>query len=97
MSARCRFLALPYGDQGLLISKTFYETLGGFKNIPLMEDVELVRRVGRGRLIALHHAAITSAARYRREGYLKRALRNASCLAMWFAGVAPERILRFYR
>ena len=97
VSVRCRFLALPYGDQGLLISKTFYETLGGFKNIPLMEDVELVRRVGRGRLIALHHAAITSAARYRREGYLKRALRNASCLAMWFAGVAPERILRFYR
>lgn len=97
VSARCRFLALPYGDQGLLISRTFYEAIGGFKNMPLMEDVELVRRVGRGRLIALRHAAITSAARYRREGYLKRVMRNASCLAMWFMGVAPERIVRFYR
>ena len=97
VSARCRLLALPYGDQGLLISKTFYEAIGGFKNMPLMEDVELVRRVGRGRLIALRHAAITSAARYRREGYLKRMMRNASCLALWFFGVAPERIERFYK
>ncbi|MEM1200170.1 MAG: TIGR04283 family arsenosugar biosynthesis glycosyltransferase [Pseudomonadota bacterium] len=97
VSARCRFLALPYGDQGLLISKAFYEKVGGFKNIPLMEDVELVRRVGRGRLVGLSHAAVTSAARYRREGYVKRVMRNASCLAMWFAGVAPERIVRFYR
>ncbi|MCP5082853.1 MAG: glycosyltransferase [Alphaproteobacteria bacterium] len=97
VSARCRVLALPYGDQGLLISKAFYEAIGGFKSMPLMEDVELVRRVGRGRLIALRHAAVTSAARYRREGYLKRMMRNASCLAMWFVGVAPERIVRFYK
>ena len=97
VSARCRVLALPYGDQGLLISKAYYEAIGGFKRIPLMEDVELVRRVGRSRLTGLRHAAVTSAARYRREGYMKRMMRNASCLAMWFAGVAPERIVRFYK
>lgn len=97
VSVRCRFLALPYGDQGLLISKTLYEELGGFKDIPLMEDVEFVRRVGRFRLSALHHAAVTSAARYSRDGYGKRMLRNASCLALWFMGVAPERIVRLYK
>ncbi len=97
VSARCRLLALPYGDQGLLISRSFYSKVGGFKTIPLMEDVELVRRVGRRRLIALRHAAITSAKRYRHEGYFKRMARNAGCLTMWFLGVAPERILRFYK
>ena len=97
VSARCRVLALPYGDQGLLISKSFYQSVGGFKDVPLMEDVDFVRRIGRRRLVALRHAAITSAARYRREGYLKRVLRNAGCLAMWFFGVRPERIARFYK
>lgn len=97
VSARCRFLALPYGDQGLLISRAFYEELGGFKDIPLMEDVEFIRRVGRFRLSALRHAAVTSAARYRNEGYLKRVLRNATCLTLWFLGVAPERIAQIYK
>ena len=47
---RCRFLGLPYGDQGLLISRNFYESLGGFELMPLMEDVDFVRRIGRRRL-----------------------------------------------
>lgn len=97
VSARCRLLALPYGDQGLLISKSFYDEVGGFKDIPLMEDVDFIRRVGRGRLSALRHAAVTSAARYRQEGYAKRMLRNAGCLTLWFFGVDPERIVRLYK
>jgi rSAM/selenodomain-associated transferase 2 len=93
---RCRHLALPYGDQGLLISTALYRELGGFRPLPLMEDVELVRRLGRHRLVALAADAITSPARYRREGYAVRSLRNIGCLALYFLGMPPRVILRLY-
>jgi hypothetical protein len=93
---RCRVLGLPYGDQGLLIARPFYDRLGGFRPLPLMEDVELVRRIGRARLAFLSARAITSAARYRREGWLLRSARNLSCLALYFFGVPPRLIRRLY-
>jgi len=94
---RTRALGLPYGDQGLLIARPFYAALGGFRPLPLMEDVDMVRRIGRRRLTMLEAVAVTSAARYRREGYLRRGARNLFCLALYFLGVAPERIARIYR
>lgn len=94
---RTRELGLPYGDQGLLIARDFYTALGSFKPIPLMEDVDLVRRIGRSRLAVLDAAAVTSAARYRKDGYLRRGLRNLACLSLFFLGVDPRRIERFYR
>jgi hypothetical protein len=62
-----------------------------------MEDVALARRIGRARLRPLDAVAVTSAARYRRGGYWRRPLRNLACLALYFLGVPPERIARFYR
>ena len=50
---RCRALALPYGDQGLLIHRDLLTAVGGIRPLPLMEDVDLVRRLGRRRLVAL--------------------------------------------
>lgn len=97
VSLRCSLLSLPYGDQGLLISNDYYQALGGFNPIPLMEDVDLIRRIGRGHLSNMRHAAVTSADRYRRDGYLKRMLTNAGCLTLWMLGVSPERIERIYR
>jgi glycosyltransferase involved in cell wall biosynthesis len=97
VSWRCRLLALPYGDQGLLVSRQLYNEAGGFKPIALMEDVDIIRRIGRARLVFLDADAITSAARYQREGYVRRMCRNMACLAMWFAGVSPDRIARFYK
>lgn len=94
---RGRMLGLPYGDQGLLIARRFYDRLGGFRSLPLMEDVELVRRIGRRRLVQLDIAATTSAARYRRGGYLLRPARNLFCLSLYFAGVPPRLIQRVYR
>ena len=94
---RTWWLALPYGDQGLLIARRHYDEVGGFKPIPIMEDVDIVRRIGRKRLVQLRCSAITSAARYRRDGYLKRMLRNVRCLAMWFLGVAPDKIAKAYK
>ncbi|MEM7430129.1 MAG: TIGR04283 family arsenosugar biosynthesis glycosyltransferase [Pseudomonadota bacterium] len=97
VSLRCALLSLPYGDQGLLISSRHYRKIGGFNPIPLMEDVDLIRRIGRARLSTMHHAAVTSADRYRRDGYLRRMLTNAGCLTLWHLGVSPERIERIYR
>ena len=94
--ARCKLFGLPYGDQGLLISRRLYDRLGGFRPLPLMEDVDLVRRIGRRRLTLLRTRAVTSAARYRRDGYASRAARNAVCLGLYFAGVPPARIARLY-
>lgn len=93
---RCRRLGLPYGDQGLLIFRPFYERVGGFRPLPLMEDVDLARRIGRHRLVELPARAITSAVRYRQGGYLRRSLRNTACLAAWGLGVPPRTIARFY-
>ena len=93
---RCRRLALPYGDQGLLIPTALYRALGGFRPLPLMEDVDLVRRLGRARLEALPVDAITSPARYRRGGYLLRPLRNLGCLTLYFLGVPPAVLRRIY-
>lgn len=96
VARRCRWLALPYGDQGLLIHRDLYVAVGGFRPIPLMEDVDLVRRLGRRRLAALDVPFVTSADRWRRDGWTRRSLRNFGCLALWFLGVPPDRIARLY-
>ena len=94
---RTAALGLPYGDQGLLISRALYDSLGGFRPLPLMEDVDFVRRIGRRRLDMLDVAAVTSAVRYRRSGYLRRSGRNLICLGLYFLGVPPGIIARVYR
>ncbi|NVK19701.1 MAG: TIGR04283 family arsenosugar biosynthesis glycosyltransferase [Methylocystaceae bacterium] len=96
VSWRCRLLGLPYGDQGLLISRKLYEEVGGFREIPLMEDVDIVRRIGKDRLCQLPTRAVTSSVRYRQNGYIKRMLRNVTCLTLYFLGVSPERIVKLY-
>ncbi len=93
---RCRTFGLPYGDQGLLMARPFYRRLGGFRDLPLMEDVELVRRIGRRHLVALDAEAVTSPERYARDGWLARPLRNLSCLALFLSGVPVSTIRRLY-
>jgi rSAM/selenodomain-associated transferase 2 len=93
---RCRWLGLPYGDQGLLLSRHLYEAVGGYRPLPLMEDVDLVRRLGRRRLALLDWPATTSAQRYRRDGWHRRMLRNACCLGLYYAGVPPRLIGKLY-
>jgi rSAM/selenodomain-associated transferase 2 len=93
---RCRALALPYGDQGLLISRALYDAVGGYAAIPLMEDVDLVRRLGRARLKPIGATITASAKRYRRDGYWQRSLRNFLCLSLYFLGAKPARIARLY-
>ena len=96
VALRCRALKLPYGDQGLLISRALYDEIGGFKPLLLMEDVDIVRRLGRSRLTILRPKAVTSASRYRRDGYLKRMMRNTACLGLYYLRVPPRILARLY-
>jgi rSAM/selenodomain-associated transferase 2 len=93
---RCHLLALPYGDQGLLISRKLYHRLGGFRPLPLMEDVDLVRRLKRRELVMLKSRAVTSGERYRREGYFARSLRNLGCILLYYLRVPPRVLARLY-
>jgi rSAM/selenodomain-associated transferase 2 len=93
---RGRVFGLPYGDQGLLIAADFYRSLGGYRPLPLMEDVDFVRRIGRRRLLPLAVAAVTSAERYRAGGWWLRPLRNLAILALYFLGVPPRWLQRLY-
>ena len=93
---RARRLGLPYGDQGLLLSRRLYDAVGGFRPLPLMEDVDLVRRIGRGRIELLPATATTSAARYHHDGWWLRPARNLMCLALWYLGTPPRIVRRLY-
>ena len=96
VAVRCAVLRLPYGDQGLLIPRRTYQRIGGFRELPLMEDVDLLRRLGRSRIVILRSIAVTSAVRYQRDGYLKRIARNLMCLTLYFLRVPPHALLRIY-
>ena len=93
---RCRVLALPYGDQGLLIHRDTLARAGGMRPLPLMEDVDLITRLGRHRLRALRAEALTSAIKWERDGWYRRSGRNLFCLSLWYCGVPPDRIARLY-
>jgi rSAM/selenodomain-associated transferase 2 len=93
---RCLAFALPYGDQGLLIARSLYDEIGGYRPFPLMEDVDIVRRLGRARLKMLRTRAVTSAARYRRDGFARRGARNLALLARFYMGADPAVLAHAY-
>lgn len=96
VSLRCAVLRLPYGDQGLLLPKRLYDSVGGYADLPLMEDVDFVRRLGRRRMLILRPRATTSAVRYRNDGYVRRMARNLSCLTLYKLGAPMRLIVRLY-
>ena len=96
VDVRCAILGLPYGDQGLLLSRAMYERIGGYRPLPLMEDVELVRRIGSKSLVFFRARAITSAEKYRRDGFQARAWRNLFLLARYFLGADPAKLAKDY-
>lgn len=96
---RSRRLGLPYGDQAIFVKKAVFDALKGFKPIPLMEDVDLMRRLNRtgGRIVLLAAKVATSARRWEKEGIVYTTLRNWMLLALFTAGVKPQRLVRWYR
>lgn len=96
VACRCTLFRMPYGDQGLLIPRRLYRRVGGYKPIPLLEDVDINRRIGRSKLVILRSGAITSAIRYKRDGYFKRVVRNWTCLLMYYCRVPIRHIVKLY-
>jgi rSAM/selenodomain-associated transferase 2 len=94
---RWRFTGLAYGDQGLLVRRRVYDAAGGYPETPIMEDVALIQRVARlTRVERLPIPILVDARRWRREGRVRGTLRNATLLALFLAGVAPDRLARWY-
>jgi rSAM/selenodomain-associated transferase 2 len=93
---RCSLLALPYGEQGMLISRKLYERLGGFRALPYMEDVDLVRRLKRGEIALLKSRAVTSAAPYQSEGYFAHGLRNLGLMLLYYLRLPARALARLY-
>ncbi|MEM7663837.1 MAG: TIGR04283 family arsenosugar biosynthesis glycosyltransferase [Pseudomonadota bacterium] len=93
---RARFLGLPYGDQGLLISRRLYDEIGGYESIPLMEDVSIAKRLGRKRLALIQSRALTSGAKQMRDGWITRSLKNILLVLRYHMGASPEKLARAY-
>jgi rSAM/selenodomain-associated transferase 2 len=94
---RVRAFDLPYGDQALFVRRTVFEEMGGYRELPLMEDVDFVRRLRRrGRLAHADVPALTSPRRWERDGWFRRWIENSLLLALFLAGHPPERLARRY-
>ena len=94
---RVRLFQLPYGDQGLFVRRQVFAALGGFRELPLLEDVDFVRRLVRsGGTFELPLPLLTSSRRWRRDGWFRRSARNLAIISCYFAGVSPARLARWY-
>ena len=93
---RVKWLGLPYGDQGLFIHRSLYNEVGGYEDLPLMEDVSIIRKLGKKRLTILDTKAITSGDKYERDGWKKRAWRNAFLLIRYLFGADPAKLAKLY-
>jgi rSAM/selenodomain-associated transferase 2 len=97
VSLRVRLFRLPYGDQGYFVRRDLFATLGGYREIALMEDVEFVRRLVRAaRVRPSSLPIVTSARRWQRDGWLRRSARNVVLVTLYFAGVSPARLAKWY-
>ena len=92
VALRTGLLKLPFGDQGLLLPRGLYDEVGGFESLPLLEDVDLVRRLGRRRLSVLNARAITDGERYRRDRSLTRTAKTQACVGLYLMGVPVRAI-----
>lgn len=96
-NVRSRLTGRPYGDQALFVRRDAYRQAGGFAPLPLMEDVDLCRRLWHvGRLVQLDLAVTVSARRWEREGPLYTTLRNSTLATLFYLGVDPVRLKRWY-
>jgi rSAM/selenodomain-associated transferase 2 len=97
VALRVWLFGLPYGDQALFVRRSVFRDLRGYREMPLMEDVELVRRLRRrGRLADISVAAVTSARRWERDGWIRRSVENTALTLLYFAGCRPEWLARVY-
>ena len=98
-SIRCHLTRIPYGDQAIFIKRDYFNTIGGYRDIPLMEDVELMRTIKRrgDKICILRDRVTTSPRRWEQEGFVYVNLRNAALFIMYLLGVSPEKLASFYK
>jgi rSAM/selenodomain-associated transferase 2 len=99
VALRTRITRIPFGDQAIFIRREYFERIGGYREFPIMEDVDLMRRIRRrGDVIyIIPDKALTSARRWEREGVLFTTFRNWMFQALYCCGVSPKHLARFYR
>jgi hypothetical protein len=94
---RVSLFGLAYGDQALFVRRAVFEQIGGYRELPLMEDVDFIRRLRRhGRLEHADVPALTSARRWERDGWFFRTFENVFLVALFLAGYPPDRLARRY-
>jgi rSAM/selenodomain-associated transferase 2 len=95
---RSQIIRTPYGDQVIFLRKTYFEAIGGYQNIPLMEDVELMRRIRKkkGQIIILPEPVITSTRRWNHEGFIYTLLRDNIIIFLYWCGMSAEKLAKFY-
>ena len=95
---RSRITRIPYGDQAIFIRHSIFNALGGYRQIPIMEDIDLIKRVKRagGRIAIIDSQIWTSARRWEKEGIIACTLRNWLLSSAFYLGVTPEKLQKFY-
>lgn len=99
VALRTRVTRVPFGDQAIFIRKDYFNKIGGYSDIPLMEDVELMRRIRKrgDKIIIIPEKVMTSARRWEQEGVLRCTLRNWALQLSYALGVRPERLIKWYK
>ena len=94
---RCRLAGMPYGDQGLFVSRKDFAAAGGFPDLPIMEDCEFVRRLKRrGRIVVSPAPALTSSRRWQQRGILATTALNSLVVTAFYLGYPPSLLRRIY-
>jgi len=98
-SLRSRFTGTPYGDQAIFIRKEYFHSIGDFKEIPLMEDVELMRRIKKtgDKIYIISEKVGTSPRRWEKEGVIRCTLRNWVLITLYSIGIPAEKLSKFYK
>jgi rSAM/selenodomain-associated transferase 2 len=96
-SLRDRLFGLPYGDQGLLVRKRDFDKVGGYPDVPLMEDVALIKKLRRRNSIRRLKAELAvSARRWEKRGIFRQTVLNTFLITAYLFGVNPNRLAAFY-
>lgn len=96
---RSRITKIPYGDQAIFLKKNIFDQTGGFNEIPIMEDIDLMRRIKhRGYKIRfLPEQVKTSARRWETDGVAYSTVRNIILSSLFYCGVPPKWLKKFYK
>jgi rSAM/selenodomain-associated transferase 2 len=98
-SWRSRLNRIPFGDQAIFIRRDYFNRIGGYREIPLMEDMELMRRIKKSgdKIWIFKDRVMTSSRRWEKEGVVYCTLRNWTLQALYLLGISPHKLATFYK